>query len=161
MAPSRGGEIHEATRRILSVLLQRLEGFSGRSDNILVCATNRKRDLDQALISRFNVIVKYDLPNAATRAAIFKMYAKQLTPLECDELSDLSEGLSGRGIKDVCEQTERKFASVLIRDRLLRTPSDAVDREHPLPRYQCYVEQIHRYAMSHGFSGGENTHVAS
>lgn len=35
--------MHEATRRILSVILQNIEGFKQGSKNVLVCATNRKQ----------------------------------------------------------------------------------------------------------------------
>lgn len=64
--------MHEATRRILSVLLQRVEGFQGRGENILIGATNRKQDLDAALISRFDTSIRYQLPDAETRQAILK-----------------------------------------------------------------------------------------
>lgn len=152
MAPTRGGEIHEATRRILSVLLQRLEGFDGRSRNILVCATNRKEDLDKALISRFNVIIKFDLPDTQTRAAIFKMYAKQLSFEACSDLSELSNGISCRGIKDVCEHTERKHASAMIGKLILgRNIQNIYDiaSSVPLPKHKDYAEQVTQYQISH------------
>jgi SpoVK/Ycf46/Vps4 family AAA+-type ATPase len=158
MAPSRGGEIHEATRRILSVLLQRLEGFHGRSDNILVCATNRKQDLDAALISRFNVIIKYDLPDAATRSEIFLMYAKQLTKAERMELAHMSDGLSCRGLKDVCEQTERIWASKLIGQGKLA----AADASNvPLPQRDAYAAQLRKYVASREENTCPQSHVSA
>lgn len=148
--------MHEATRRILSVLLQRLEGFNGRSENILVCATNRKKDLDKALVSRFNVILKYDLPDSKTRAQIFRMYAKQLTNEDCVDLADQSEGLSGRGIKDVCEQVERKHASSFIGElRRKREIGEDVKYDSMrlsrtfLPQLSDYKKQLRQYQISH------------
>ena len=70
--------MHEATRRILSVLLRTLEGFEKRSNAILIAATNRKQDLDAALISRFDVSVPFPLPDEDARGKIFSCYAKQL-----------------------------------------------------------------------------------
>ena len=60
--------MHEATRRVLSVLLQKLEGFNSEKDRrtTLICATNRKKDLDAALLSRFDLVVPFPLvPSAA------------------------------------------------------------------------------------------------
>ena len=54
LATSRdGGTIHEATRRSLSVLLRKLDGFEANASTVLLAATNRPQDLDAALISRF------------------------------------------------------------------------------------------------------------
>ena len=55
--------MHEATRRVLSVLLQRMEGLEGKSRTTLVAATNRRQDLDPALLSRFGLSLRFDLPN--------------------------------------------------------------------------------------------------
>lgn len=114
MVSSRAGDMHEATRRILSVILQRLEGFQGRGKNILICATNRPQDLDAALLSRFDVAITYDLPDASTRRAVFQRYAKHLNQSTLYELAEKSDGMSCRDIKDVCEHAERKYASELI-----------------------------------------------
>ena len=51
LASSRdNGDMHEATRRLLSVILQRVEGLEGHADCTLICATNRRQDLDPALL---------------------------------------------------------------------------------------------------------------
>lgn len=84
--------MHEASRRILSVLLQKVEGFSSAKKTTVICATNRynlmavllytfcqsadtitdnrKQDLDSALISRFDLCIRYDLPDEDTRKAV-------------------------------------------------------------------------------------------
>ena len=51
----------------------------------------------------------------AERVSIFKRYAKQLMDIDLETLGRLSEGLSGRGIKEVCLHAERKFASLKLR----------------------------------------------
>ena len=89
--------MHEASRRILSVLLQKVEGFASAKKTTVVCATNRcvpicilstlfrpgiaklvawcrydrKQDLDAALISRFDLSIRYNLPDEKTRQAVF------------------------------------------------------------------------------------------
>ena len=47
--------------------------------------------------------VKFELPDKHSRAQIFKRYAKQLDKGDLEKLADLSEGLSGRNISDICK----------------------------------------------------------
>jgi hypothetical protein len=51
LATSRDGDMHEVTRRLLSVLLREIDGFAARR-SVVIGATNRKGDLDPALLSR-------------------------------------------------------------------------------------------------------------
>lgn len=44
--------MHEATRRLLGVLLRHLDGFETDKRSVVIAATNRKEDLDPALLSR-------------------------------------------------------------------------------------------------------------
>ncbi|KAG5542884.1 hypothetical protein RHGRI_015841 [Rhododendron griersonianum] len=64
-AVTRDNEMHEATRRILSVLLRQMD-LSRR----VIAATNTKQDLDPALISRFDSTIFFRLPNQQTRQEI-------------------------------------------------------------------------------------------
>jgi SpoVK/Ycf46/Vps4 family AAA+-type ATPase len=68
LATSRETGLHEATRRILSTLLRKIDGFESEGEVLVICATNRKCDLDPALISRLDLSIKFDLPNSETRA---------------------------------------------------------------------------------------------
>jgi hypothetical protein len=108
------GQIHEATRRILSVLLRQMQGLVDTSNVVVVGATNRKEDLDPALLSRFNRTVYFPLPNSDERAAIIHYYAKHLDPAAVNALSAASDGRSGRELEDACGVAERMWASELI-----------------------------------------------
>lgn len=114
LATSRGPQMHEATRRLLSVLLRRIEGFDPKSQVMVIGATNRAVDLDEALRSRFDVTLNFPLPNASERAEIFRLYAKQLPDTALLELATQSPGLSGRDIRDVCAHAERSWGGQLI-----------------------------------------------
>ena len=61
--------MHEATRRLLGVLLRQLDGFGPQSKSIVVGATNRRQDLDPALLSRFDAAVTFGLPSEPNRCA--------------------------------------------------------------------------------------------
>ncbi len=110
LAGSRDHDMFEATRQVLSVLLRRLDGIGAATSTITIGATNRREDLDHALISRFDQTIFFPLPNAAERAAIFSNYARHLADEEHATLGDGSEGMSGRTIKDICEFAERRWA---------------------------------------------------
>lgn len=81
----------------------------------MICATNRKKDLDPALLSRVDLNIRFDLPDYTTRIQIFKRYAKQLSQEDLKELASVSGALSGRDISDICKDAERKWASKFIR----------------------------------------------
>ncbi|XP_049935235.1 outer mitochondrial transmembrane helix translocase isoform X2 [Nymphaea colorata] len=49
-AATRDSDMHEATRRILSVLLRQIDGFGQGKRVVVIAATNRKQDLDPALM---------------------------------------------------------------------------------------------------------------
>lgn len=79
LARSRSTDMHEASRRILSTLLRKIDSFESNTNVMLICATNRKEDLDPAMLSRIDLSIPFNLPDVQSRAAIFKRYAKQLT----------------------------------------------------------------------------------
>jgi ATP-dependent 26S proteasome regulatory subunit len=70
--------MHEASRRVLSTLLRKIDSFESTTDVLLICATNRKQDLDPAMLSRIDLNVNFALPDKQSRAAIFSRYAKHL-----------------------------------------------------------------------------------
>ncbi|BAM80740.1 ATPases of the AAA+ class [Cyanidioschyzon merolae strain 10D] len=147
-------DMHEATRRTLSVLLRRLDGLhqdtgkrlrmrSSLYDEqpfgpptslappplgsteyaatdadgwfVVVAATNRMQDLDPALLSRFDVVLEFPLPDFETRLSIYEMYAKQLKPDDVRKLAAATEGFSPRAIHDSCLAAERLWAAGIIR----------------------------------------------
>ena len=64
LATSREAGLHEATRRILSTLLRKIDSFESEGEVLVICATNRKKDLDPALISRTDMSIRFELPDA-------------------------------------------------------------------------------------------------
>ncbi|XP_074270186.1 uncharacterized protein LOC141593128 [Silene latifolia] len=135
-AIARDSEMHEATRRILSVLLRQIDGFEQDKKVVVIAATNRKQDLDPALISRFDSIIFFGLPDQQNRQEIAAQYAKHLTVSELTEFALATEGLSGRDIRDVCQQAERRWASKVIRSKAASEVKD----EGSLPPLQEYIE---------------------
>ncbi|KAL5157711.1 Cell division cycle protein [Glycine soja] len=134
-AAARDNEMHEATRRILSVLLRQIDGFEQDKKVVVIAATNRKEDLDPALISRFDSMIAFGLPDHQNRQEIASKYAKHLSKPELDELARVTEDMSGRDIRDVCQQAERSWASKIIRGQVPKEGEKA-----QLPPLQEYIE---------------------
>jgi len=137
IAGSRDRDLHEASRRILSTLLRKIDSFESSTDVLLVCATNRKQDLDSAMLSRIDLSVKFEMPDSQSRVAIYQRYAKQLDLKELQALAKASDGLSGRNISDICKDAERRWASKLIR-------KEATDK---LPTVEQYLESLKNRKM--------------
>ena len=69
----RDGDSHEASEKVLSIFLQRINGLSKGGKVTIIAATNRADMLDAAFVSRMNAVIEVPLPDAAGRAAILKI----------------------------------------------------------------------------------------
>ena len=100
-----GGE-----RRVKTQLLSEIQGLKTTHDKTLLVlgATNRPWDLDNAMLSRFEKKVYVPLPDLPARAAIFKIHTAGIESALDDEdyieLGARSEGYSGRDIANVCRE---------------------------------------------------------
>ena len=145
LATQRGSDMHEATRRLLGVLLRHLDGFDSARKSVIVGATNRPQDLDPALQSRFSATVTFDLPDDKCRAQILSQYARHLSKGELEQLAAATSGMSGRDLRDVCEQAERRWASKIIRHQ--------VELPNKLPILEEYLraaKERHRVGVGWG-----------
>jgi spastin len=99
----RSNSEHEASRRLKTEFLIQFDGLptgSADSEKILVmAATNRPTDLDEAALRRFPKRVYVTLPDFDTRISLLAiLLQKQNSPLSEDELKSLArltEGYSG------------------------------------------------------------------
>ena len=150
LAGSRSREIDDASRRMLSVMLRRLDGMEAQPDTTLIGATNRRSDLDAALLSRFDVRVHFPAPDAAARAQIFGLYAQHLAPDALSALGAASSGLSGRDLVDVCRSAERRWVCKLLKGEV---------SEPPLPPYAQYDAAVANRLESSAEVDGERREV--
>ncbi|KAF8081631.1 hypothetical protein N665_0873s0005 [Sinapis alba] len=102
-----GSHEHEATRRMRNEFMAAWDGLRSKdSQRILILgATNRPFDLDDAVIRRLPRRIYVDLPNAENRLKILKIF---LTPenletgFEFEKLAKETEGYSGSDLKNLC-----------------------------------------------------------
>lgn len=152
-ATSRDNDMHEATRRMLSVLLRQMDGFEQDKRIVVIAATNRKQDLDPALLSRFDTSVAFNLPDEGTREEIASQYARHLSSSELKSLAAVSDGMSGRDIHDVCQQAERRWASKVIRGTLAGDPP--AEGLPPIQEYIDCAEHRRQSIVRYGNGNGE------
>jgi vacuolar protein-sorting-associated protein 4 len=100
-----GGE-----RRVKTQLLSEIQGLKSTHDKPLLVlgATNRPWDIDNAMLSRFEKRVHVPLPDLKARAGIFKIHTEGVNSSVTDEdfieLAVRTEGYSGRDIANICRE---------------------------------------------------------
>ncbi|XP_059656435.1 uncharacterized protein LOC132303264 isoform X2 [Cornus florida] len=105
---ARGGSFeHEATRRMRNEFMAAWDGLRSKdSQRILILgATNRPFDLDDAVIRRLPRRIYVDLPDAGNRVKILRIFLAQekLEPgFQFDDLANATEGYSGSDLKNLC-----------------------------------------------------------
>ncbi|KAF6175224.1 hypothetical protein GIB67_015909 [Kingdonia uniflora] len=105
---ARGGAFeHEATRRMKNEFMAAWDGLRSKdSQRILILgATNRPFDLDDAVIRRLPRRIYVDLPDADNRMKILRIFlAKEnLEPeFKYNKLANVTEGYSGSDLKNLC-----------------------------------------------------------
>ena len=134
LASQRGGSgEHEASRRVKSELLIQMDGVNGSSSAsanlkaddeeavktvMVLAATNRPWDLDEAIRRRLEKRVYIPLPSAQGRKNLFTINLKgiALNPdVDFDALVAKTEGYSGADISNVC----REAAMMPMRRKLM------------------------------------------
>ncbi|KAJ7010564.1 hypothetical protein NC653_001119 [Populus alba x Populus x berolinensis] len=99
---SRAGE-HEAMRKIKNEFMTHWDGLlTNQGERILVlAATNRPFDLDEAIIRRFERRIMLGLPSAEHRERILKtlLGKEKIEGLDFKELATMTEGYSGSDLK--------------------------------------------------------------
>ncbi|KAK9274576.1 hypothetical protein L1049_021825 [Liquidambar formosana] len=105
---ARGGAFeHEATRRMRNEFMAAWDGLRSKdSQRILILgATNRPFDLDDAVIRRLPRRIYVDLPDAENRLKILRIFLTQEnleSDFQFERLANATEGYSGSDLKNLC-----------------------------------------------------------
>ncbi|XP_073109102.1 uncharacterized protein [Elaeis guineensis] len=119
---TRVGE-HEAMRKIKNEFMMHWDGLLTKSgERILVlAATNRPFDLDEAIIRRFERRIMVGLPSVESRELILrKLLSKEkVEELDYREIATTTEGYSGSDLKNLCVTAAyRPVRELIQRERL-------------------------------------------
>jgi katanin p60 ATPase-containing subunit A1 len=107
VAGKRGGEQSSADRRIVNTFLTELDGFKDKDEDpfvLIMAATNRPWDLDDAIISRFEKRIAVPLPDLEARKGIIDIHLKKTgfqNKVSLDALGQMTEGYSGRELDQI------------------------------------------------------------
>lgn len=100
IAARRSADSNGESKRVVAQLLTLLDGFKPDSNVIVIAATNRVEDIDEALLrpGRFDWEISFELPTEHDRLEILKMKACELQVgdgLPIDDLARATDGWSG------------------------------------------------------------------
>lgn len=132
IASARGGHgEHEASRKVKAELLVQMDGVGVVSSAaasklegekpktiMVLAATNRPQDLDEALRRRLEKRIYIPLPNTIGRKALFDINSKGVKlgdDIDWESLVSMTDGYSGADISNVC----REAAMMPMRRKLL------------------------------------------
>nr|CCC93342.1 putative katanin [Trypanosoma congolense IL3000] len=171
---SRGGNEHEASRRIKSEMLQQFDGLCNESDRrvLVLATTNRPWDLDEAMRRRLEKRIYIPLPDKDGRLSLLR---KQTSALLLDpdvnlELlaNDKTEGFSGADmnllVRDaammpmrrlIADRSPAEIAAMKEGGKMVVSPVTMNDFEDALKKIQpsvskCSISQFEKWAEELG-----------
>ncbi len=123
----------EEQGQALNQILTEMDGFSPARGTIVIGATNRPDDLDQALLrpGRFDRAISVDRPDEAGRAAILAVHGqdKPLAPgVDLDAIASRAIGLTGADLESVMNE------AALLAARAGRTETTQAELQDALTR---------------------------
>lgn len=98
-------EIGELKRVVVS-LLQNIDSLP--DDTVIIAATNHEGLLDPAIWRRFDYKIKISEPDEETRIRLFKQFLGSYCPKNFKLAVDVSAGLSGSAIEQLCKASIRE-----------------------------------------------------
>jgi SpoVK/Ycf46/Vps4 family AAA+-type ATPase len=147
LAPPREGA-HEATHRVVSTLLENLDGLEERSNLLVVASTNRPESVEPAFLrpGRIDRLIEVPLPDPVARREIFQVHMRKaaeragrrlFAELNWRPLVRATAGMSGAEIQEIV----RRSLEARVRSA---TPAD----ERPITDQELLAE-IRRFSWIH------------
>ncbi|KAL3837725.1 hypothetical protein ACJIZ3_022316 [Penstemon smallii] len=149
---TRVGE-HEAMRKIKNEFMTHWDGLMTKpGERILVlAATNRPFDLDEAIIRRFERRIMVDLPSLENREMILKtlLSKEKVQDLDFKELAAMTEGYSGSDLKNLCVTAAYRPVRELIqqerqkdKEKKQRDDEEQSSEDAPAPKEEMKEEKV-------------------
>ncbi|GAU38337.1 hypothetical protein TSUD_61980 [Trifolium subterraneum] len=135
---ARGGAFeHEATRRMRNEFMAAWDGLRSKENQriLILGATNRPFDLDDAVIRRLPRRIYVDLPDAENRKKILRIFlAKENlnSDFQYDKLANLTEGYSGSDLKNLCVAAAYRPVQELLEEEKKRVDGTTTSVLRPL-----------------------------
>ncbi|XP_031389914.1 ATPase family AAA domain-containing protein 1 isoform X2 [Punica granatum] len=152
---------HEALTNMKTEFMALWDGFTtDQSARVMVlAATNRPSELDEAILRRFSQAFEIGMPDQRERAAILKVILKGERvedDIDFDYLASLCEGYTGSDILELC----KKAAYFPIRD-LLEDEKKGQRSRPPRPLSQADLERVLTTSKKTRVAAGEYSGLTS
>ncbi|WVZ07045.1 hypothetical protein V8G54_020391 [Vigna mungo] len=144
---------HEATRRMRNEFMAAWDGLRSKEHQriLILGATNRPFDLDDAVIRRLPRRIYVDLPDAENRLKILSIFLTQEnldSEFQLDKLANLTDGYSGSDLKNLCIAAAYRPVQELLENEKKVGPSVAHDATS--------MTELRKWNEMHG-EGGNRT----
>ncbi|CAB3223074.1 unnamed protein product [Arctia plantaginis] len=125
--------LHPYANQTINQLLSEMDGFHQNEGVIVLGATNRRDDLDQALLrpGRFDVEVTVPTPDYGGRREILELYLARVranTDVDCDVLARGTTGFTGADLENMVNQAALKAAIDGAKNVTMKYLEDARDK---------------------------------
>merc|ERR1712066_721762 len=132
IAPKRDKTSGEVERRVVSQLLTLMDGMKGRSQTVVIAATNRPNTIDAALrrFGRFDRELDIGVPDDNGRLEILRIHTKnmKLAPdVKLEEISANTHGFVGADLAQLC--TEAALTCIREKMDLIDLDEETIDAE--------------------------------
>jgi SpoVK/Ycf46/Vps4 family AAA+-type ATPase len=106
---ARGDGQHEASRRLETEFLVQMDGVGSNSEDrvLLIAATNRPQELDEAVRRRLTKRIYIPLPDAATRESLIRNLLNgnsNISNKEIKKIVNSTDGFSGSDLAALCKE---------------------------------------------------------
>src|SRR3989344_948231 len=113
IAPKRGEGMDQTEKRVVAQLLTSMDGLKSRGQVVVMAATNRPEDIDEALRrpGRFDRELRINPPDEVGRKEILRIHTRGMPldkDLSFDELAAHTLGFTGADIEVLCKEAALK-----------------------------------------------------
>ncbi|AQL06714.1 AAA-type ATPase family protein [Zea mays] len=128
---------HEAMRKMKNEFMVNWDGLRTREKErvLVLAATNRPFDLDEAVVRRLPRRLMVNLPDASNRRKILSVIlAKEdlADDVDLETIANLTEGYSGSDLKNLCvTAAHRPIREILEKEKKERASAEAENRSLP------------------------------
>merc|ERR1719159_821369 len=132
VAPKRDKSSGEVEKRVVSQLLTLMDGMKGRSNVVVIAATNRPNTIDQALrrFGRFDRELDIGVPDDNGRLEVLRIHTKnmKLAPdVKLEEIAANTHGYVGADLAQLC--TEAALTCIREKMEFIDLEEETIDAE--------------------------------
>ncbi|XP_009144560.1 uncharacterized protein LOC103868207 isoform X2 [Brassica rapa] len=133
---------HEAMRKMKNEFMVNWDGLrtKDRERVLVLAATNRPFDLDEAVIRRLPRRLMVNLPDATNRSKILSVILskEEMAPdVDLEAIANMTDGYSGSDLKNLCVTAAHlPIREILEKEKKEKTVAEAENRPKP-PLYSC------------------------